>query len=146
MIGDNLNTIATAEDALAFAATIRAIRATVEAIEAEYKPHLDELAAETKEYRAERDGKTAPLTERADTLRKVLAEWLASDPDGNIKDGDRIVASLTRKAGKPVIDAAKVPDTYRSMQPDMGKINLALAAGKAVPGVTVPISTVLRVL
>ena len=141
MIGDNLpHHIQTAEDARAFAAAIAALRAAIETAEAEYQPHLAELKAEADTYHAERDALITPYAERTESLRKMLAEHLAGDPDGSLKDGGRIVATLSRKAGKPVIDAAKVPDAYKSMQPDMGKINLALARGEKIEGVTVPVT------
>lgn len=146
MIGDNLGAIVTADDARAYAAAIAALRAEAECIEATYRPHLDALAGETKTYRTERDGKTAPLSERAAALRKVLADWLAGDPDGNLRDGERIVATLSRKPAKPQIHADQLPPEFFHLTPDHGKINAALARGEAVPGVSVPMATILRVL
>ena len=147
MIGDNLDSrIRSADDARAFAAAIAALRAEADRITAEYKPHLDELEAEATEYRGERDDKIAPREAQTRALREVLADWLAGDPDGNLRDGDRIVATLSRKPGKLQIHAEQVPDAYKSMQPDMGKINLALASGEKVPGVSVPVTAILRVL
>lgn len=146
MIGDNLGAIVTADDARAYAAAIAALRAEAECIEATYRPHLDALAGETKTYRTERDGKTAPLSEREAALRKVLSMWLAGDPDGSLKDGERIVATLARKACKPQIHADQLPPEYLSLAPDLGKINAALARGEKVPGVVVKVETSLRVL
>lgn len=148
MIGDNSlpHHCQTAEDARAYATIIAALRAEIECIEEAHKPALDYLKAQADECRAERDGKTKPLAERMESLRKELAAWLAGDPDGNLKDGERIVATLSRKAGAPKIDAAKLPAEFFSPQPNMAAISLALAKGQTVPGVTVPISTVLRVL
>lgn len=147
MIGDNLsNVITSADDARAFAAAIAALRAEAECIEATYKPHLDELNTAAKIEREDRDERTGPLKAQETALREVLSVWLAGDPDGNLRDGERIVATLSRKAGKPQIHADQVPDDFKSLQPDMGKINLALAEGRKVPGVSVPVATVLRVL
>ena len=148
MIGSNSvpHHIHSTDDARAFAAAIAAIRATIDATEAEYQPHLAALKAEADTYRAERDGKTAPLNERADALRKVLADWLAADPDGNLRDGDRSVATLSRRKPPPVIDAAKVPDKYKTLTVDMAKLNKALINDEDVPGVTWKTDTVLRVL
>lgn len=147
MIGDNLpHHIQSAEDACAFAATIAAIRATVEAIEAEHKPQLDYLKEQADACRAERDERTGPLEAKAEGLRKVLADYLSADPDGTLKDGARVVAVLTKKLGKPVADPDKVPDAYKSLQPDMQKIAVALAAGEKIPGVLVPVTKTLRVM
>lgn len=146
IIGDNLSTIQSADDARAFAAAIAAIRAEIECIEAVHKPNLDYFRDQVDAIRSERDAATGPLAQRAAALREVLADWLAGDPDGNLKDGERIVATLSRKPAKPQIHADQVPDAYRSMQPDMGKINMALARGETVPGVSIPVSTILRVL
>ena len=147
MIGGNLSHhIQDAADARAYAAAIAALRAEAERIEAEYKPRLDELANEAKVLRNMRDDEAAPLTERADALRKVLADWLAGDPDGNLRDGERIVATLSRKAGAPKIDADKLPAAFKTMQPNMSAINAALARGQQIEGVTIPVTTILRVL
>lgn len=147
MIGDNLaHHIQTAEDARAYAAAIAALRAEAERIEARYKPSLDALAANAKAYRDARTVETDPITERADKLRAVLAEWLRGDPDGTLRDGDRIVATLARKAGRVQVDAAALPDRFKTLQPSMALINEALARGEQVPGVTVPVETSLRVL
>lgn len=147
MIGSNLpHHIQCAEDARAFAAAIAALRAEADCIEATYKPHLDVIKADADAYRAERDGKLTPYKAQEAALRTVLADWLAGDPDGALKDGDRIVATLARKAGKPQIHAEQVPDAFKSMQVDVGKINAALARGEKVPGVVVKVETSLRVL
>lgn len=147
MIGDNLSHhIHCAEDACAFAAAIASLRAEAERITAEYKPHLDTLAAEATEYRGERDEKLAPIEAQMRALREVLAVWVAGDPDGNLRDGERIVATLSRKAGKPQIHAEQLPPEFLSLAPDLGKINAALARGEKVPGVVVKVESTLRVL
>lgn len=147
MIGANLpHHILSADDARAYAAAIAALRAEEERIETMFKPDIDALTAGLKRFRDSRDTATAPFTKRADELRKVLADWLAGDPDGNLRDGDRIVATLARSVGKPVVDSAKLPDEYKSLQPDMAKINSALLRGVAVPGVVEPVKMSLRVL
>lgn len=147
MIGDNLpHHIQCADDARAYAAAIAALREAVDAIEGAYKQPLDRLAKMAAEFRQKRDMETAPPQDRIEALRKVLADWLAGDPDGNLKDGNRIVATLSRKAGRAQVDAAALPDAFKTMQPDMSKINAALARGETVPGVVVKVETSLRVL
>lgn len=147
MIGDNLpQTVTTADDARAYAAAINALRAEAERIRDDYKPHLSELDAEAKRYRDERDGVVNPIEMQMRALRAILEAWLAGDPDGNLRDGERIVATLARKAGKPQIHAEQVPDSFKTLAPDMSKINAALARGERVPGVVVTIETSLRVL
>lgn len=147
MIGANLpHHIQSADDARAYAAAIAALRAEEERRAAPYNNSLAAFKVDADAIRAERDSATAPYTKRADELRKVLADWLAGDPDGNLRDGDRIVATLARSVGKPVVDAAKLPDEYKSLQPDMAKINSALLRGVAVPGVVEPVKMSLRVL
>lgn len=147
MIGSNLpHHILSAEDARAYAAAIAALRAEAERIAAQYKPRLDALKQEADGVRDERDLATARLELRAADLRAVLAEWLRGDPDGTLRDGDRIVATLARKAGKVQVDAAALPDQFKTLQPSMALINEALARGETVPGVTVPVETSLRVL
>lgn len=146
-IGHNApSSISTKDDALGVAAVIAGLRAAIETAEAEFKPHLDELAAEAKEYRAERDALTKPYAERMEALRKMLADWLAGDPDGQLKDGDRIVATLSRKGAAPKVNADRLPDAYKTLQPNMNAINAALARGEHIEGVTIPVTTVLRVL
>lgn len=147
MIGDNLpHHVTSAEDARAYAAAIAALRTEIEANEAAWAAEMAPLTNELKRMREQRDKENKPEAERMDGLRAELGGWLAQDPDGSIKDGDRIVATLSRKAGAPKIDAAKLPAAYMTMQPNMSAINAALARGEAVPGVTVPIATILRVL
>lgn len=147
MIGHNApSSISTKDDALGVAAVIAGLRAAIETAEAEFKPHLDELAAEAKEYRAERDAITKPYAERMEALRKMLADWLAGDPDGNLRDGERIVATLSRRKPHPVIDPAKVPDRFKSLTVDMAKINAALVHDEVIPGVTWKTDTILKVL
>lgn len=147
MIGDNLNpNIATPDEARAYAAAIAALRAEADCIEATYRPHLDVIKADADAYRAERDGKVSPYRAQEAALREVLAGWLAGDPDGSLKDGERIVATLARKACKPQIHADQLPPEFLSMQPNVGAINAALARGEKVPGVVVKVETSLRVL
>lgn len=147
MIGDNLpSVISNEDDARAFAAAISALRAEADCIEATYKPHLDVLKADADTYRAERNDKTATLRAQETALREVLSVWLAGDLDGNLRDGERIVATLARKACKPQIHADQLPPEYLSMQPNVGAINAALARGEKVPGVVVKVETSLRVL
>lgn len=147
MIGANLpHHIQSDDDARAYAAAIAALRAEIDANTKAWEDEMSPLDNELKDMRAARNAENEPLTKRADELRKVLADWLAGDPDGNLRDGDRIVATLARKAGKPVIDAAKLPDEYKTLAPDLGKINAALARGEKVQGVVVKVETSLRVL
>lgn len=139
--------ILTIEDARAYAAAIADDRTAQVAIAAQYAPMLDDLTEKLTECRSERDALMDPLAASEKAKRDVLAEWLKNDPDGSLKDvTGRVVATLSRKAGKPQIHAEQLPDAFKSMQPDMGKINLALAAGEKVPGVSVPVATILRVL
>lgn len=147
MIGANLpHHILTAEDARAFAAAIAALRAEIECIEAVHKPELDYIKEQADAIRAERDAATGPMAQRAAELRKVLADWLAGDPDGSLKDGDRIVATLSRKSAKPQIHADQLPPEWLTPQPDVPRIMAALACGERIPGVVVKVETSLRVL
>lgn len=146
MIGDNLpHHIQCADDARAFANAIAALRAEAECIEATYRPHLDVLKAEADAYRAERDDKLTPYKAQMTALREVLADWLAGDPDGNLRDGERIVATLIRRKPYPVIDPEKVPDRFKSLAVDMAKINAALVHDETIPGVTWKTDTILKV-
>lgn len=132
-------------EALALAASIVALRAEIEGLEGQYKPRLDALADETKAYRAQRDEQIAPLKERMDGLRAELGGWLAGDPDGNLRDGERIVATLASgKAAVNVTDPALVPAEYCS--PDKAKIEAAFRLGKSVPGAELIKPRILKVL
>lgn len=147
MLGDNLPaTIATPDDARAIAAAIAALRTEIEANERAWADEMEPLTTELREMRGQREEENRPSAERMEALRKVLASWLAGDPDGALKDGDLIVATLARKACKPQIHADQLPPEYLSMQPNVGAINAALARGEKVPGVVVKVETSLRVL
>lgn len=147
MIGDNLDpNITSTDEARAYAAAIAALRAEADCIETTYKPHLDVLKVDADAYRAERDGKVSPYKAQEAALREVLAGWLAGDPDGSLKDGECIVATLARKVCKPQIHADQLPDSFKTLAPDLSKINAALARGEHVPGVVVKVETSLRVM
>lgn len=139
--------ILTIEDARAYAAAIADERTAQVAIANEYAPMIDDLTEKLTECRGERDALMNPLAASEAAKRKVLADWLAGDPDGSLKDvTGRVVATLSRKSGKPQIHADQVPAEYLSLAPDLGKINAALARGEKIPGVSVPVATILRVL
>lgn len=147
MIGHNApHHIHSRDDALGVAAVIAGLRAAIETAEAEYKPQLDFLKEQADTCRAERDAIIKPYAERMESLRKMLADYLADDPDGNLKDGDRIVATLQRRKPHPDIDPAKVPDRFKSLTVDMAKVNAALVRDEDIPGVTWKTKTVLVVL
>lgn len=139
--------ILTVEDARAYAAAIAGERSEQAAIADRYQPMLDDLTEKLGECRGERDALMAPLAASESTKRAVLQEWLKNDPDGSLRDvTGRIVATLSRNAGKPQIHAEQVPDSFKVLTPDISKINAALARGERVPGVVVTVETSLRVL
>lgn len=139
--------ILSVEDARAYVAAIADERTAQVAIANEYAPMLDDLTEKLTECRSERDALMDPLAASEKAKRDVLAEWLKGDPDGNLRDvTGRIVATLSRKAGKPVIDASKLSSAYMTMQPNLSAINAALARGVQIEGVSVPVATILRVL
>jgi hypothetical protein len=146
MIGDNLAALVTADDARAYAAAIVALMRQADDVAQLHAPIIDDLATRLDGARATRKVEFQPFADRVDELRRVLKAWLEGDPDGSLKDGDRVVATLARKPGKVVVKAEQLPDAFKSWQPDHGKINAALARGEKVQGVTVAVETSLRVL
>lgn len=148
VIGHNAPaSISTTDDALGVAAAIAAMRTEIEANEKAWADEMAPLTSELKEMRAQRDEENKPHAERMEALRKMLADWLQNDPDMKLVDPNgAVVATLSRKAGAPKVDAAKLSTAYMTMQPNMSAINAALARGEHIEGVTIPVTTILRVL
>lgn len=144
MLGHNSPPLSGADDARELVRQIQQIRSEIECIEEAHKPQLDYLRDQVDACRADRDAGTKPLAERAEALRKVLADWLRDDPTGSLMDGDKVVATLARIKPTLTIDAAKLPHEYLS--PNVPAIEAAMRMGVMPPGVTIIPRYTLKVL